>query len=40
MEKIQFDKPAQKWNQALPIGNGRMGAMVFGGINKEKIALN
>jgi alpha-L-fucosidase 2 len=40
METLKFDNPAQEWNQALPIGNGRMGAMVFGGINKERIALN
>ena len=28
------------WNQALPVGNGRMGAMVFGGIEQERIQLN
>lgn len=37
---IWFDSPAEKWEQALPIGNGRLGAMVYGGIFKETIALN
>lgn len=39
-KKIWFDKPAQTWEEALPIGNGRLGAMVFGQPDKEKIALN
>ncbi|MFD1884738.1 glycoside hydrolase family 95 protein [Paenibacillus wenxiniae] len=38
--KIQFQKPAVYWVQALPVGNGRLGGMVFGGIEKERIALN
>lgn len=38
--KIQFQKPAVHWTEALPVGNGRLGAMVFGGIGKERIALN
>jgi len=37
---IQFQSPAVHWVEALPIGNGRLGAMVFGGIEKERIALN
>lgn len=32
--------PRQGWVEALPVGNGRMGAMVFGGINRERIQLN
>ena len=28
--KIEFDNPAGNWNEALPIGNGRLGGMVFG----------
>ncbi len=32
--------PAVYWTEALPVGNGRLGAMVFGGIEKERIALN
>lgn len=40
MRKIWFKKPATSWNEALPLGNGRLGAMVYGGINKEIIQLN
>ena len=29
--KLWYDKPATKWEEALPVGNGRLGAMVFGG---------
>jgi len=38
--KIWFTKPADSWNDALPVGNGRIGAMVFGGIDKERLELN
>lgn len=39
--KIWFDQPAQKWDsEALPIGNGRMGAMLFGGVDNERIQFN
>lgn len=37
---LWFDKPAGKWVEALPVGNGRLGAMVFGGIEKERIQFN
>lgn len=38
---IWFDKPATDWEiQALPIGNGRLGAMIFGGISREHIQFN
>ena len=37
---LWYDKPAQKWAQALPVGNGRLGAMVFGIPAKERIQLN
>ncbi|WP_150271395.1 glycosyl hydrolase family 95 catalytic domain-containing protein [Paenibacillus tepidiphilus] len=37
---IQFHTPAVYWTDALPVGNGKLGAMVFGGIEKERIALN
>ena len=37
---IHFDSPASDWNEALPIGNGRMGAMVFGGVATELLQLN
>ena len=40
MQRIWFDHPARKWEEALPIGNGRLGAMIFGGIEGERIALN
>lgn len=35
-----FDKPAAAFTQSIPLGNGRLGAMVFGGIDTERIALN
>jgi alpha-L-fucosidase 2 len=35
-----YDKPAEKWTQALPIGNGSIGGMVFGGIQNERIQFN
>jgi len=38
--KLWYDRPAQKWTEALPIGNGRLGAMVFGGTTTERIQLN
>jgi alpha-L-fucosidase 2 len=37
---LWYDKPAENWNEALPLGNGRMGAMVFGGIEEEHLQLN
>ncbi|MCE5346062.1 MAG: glycoside hydrolase family 95 protein [Bacteroidales bacterium] len=39
-KKIWFNQPASTWNDALPIGNGRLGAMVFGGIETERLELN
>lgn len=38
--KLWYLQPAVDWNEALPIGNGRMGAMVFGDPIKERIQLN
>ncbi|MBO9659828.1 MAG: glycoside hydrolase family 95 protein [Chitinophagaceae bacterium] len=38
--KLWYDKPAANWNEALPIGNGRLAAMIFGGTDKERIQLN
>jgi alpha-L-fucosidase 2 len=38
--KLWYDKPAENWEVALPIGNGRLGAMVFGGVENERIQLN
>ncbi|MGA2499772.1 MAG: glycoside hydrolase family 95 protein [Tepidisphaeraceae bacterium] len=37
---LWYRQPAQKWLDALPLGNGMMGAMVFGGVRQERIALN
>lgn len=38
---LKYDEPATDWeSQALPIGNGRIGAMVFGGVEQEKIQVN
>ena len=38
--KLWYNKPATIWQEALPVGNGRMGAMVYGGIGHEQIQLN
>ncbi|GAA3638597.1 glycoside hydrolase family 95 protein [Flavivirga jejuensis] len=38
--KIWFKQPTAKWNQGLPIGNGSLGAMIYGKPNKEIICLN
>ena len=38
--KIWFQQPATQWNEALPVGNGRLGAMIFGGIETERLQLN
>lgn len=35
-----FPTPAAKWDEALPVGNGRLGAMVFGTVAEERIQLN
>jgi len=37
---LWYDHPAAEWLEALPVGNGRIGAMVFGGVGQERIALN
>ncbi len=38
--RLWFDTPATNFTQSLPLGNGRLGAMVFGGVNEERIVLN
>ncbi len=38
--KLWYEKPAANWNEALPIGNGRISAMVFGDPAKEQLQLN
>jgi len=37
---LWYPQPAAQWVEALPVGNGRLGAMVFGGIEQERIQLN
>lgn len=37
---LWYDRPAAHWTEALPIGNGRLGAMVFGGTEHERLQLN
>ncbi|MGE4586487.1 MAG: glycoside hydrolase N-terminal domain-containing protein, partial [Mangrovibacterium sp.] len=38
--KLWYRQPAGNWNEALPVGNGRLGAMIFGGTASEQIQLN
>lgn len=38
--RLWYEKPAVIWEEALPIGNGRLGAMIFGGIEKDHIQFN
>lgn len=38
--RLWYSQPAEKWTDALPVGNGRMGAMVFGGTSDERIQFN
>jgi alpha-L-fucosidase 2 len=37
---LWYRQPASRWLQALPLGNGNLGAMVFGGVERERIQLN
>ncbi|GJS23644.1 alpha-L-fucosidase 2 [Tanacetum coccineum] len=38
--KVRFNGPAKYWTDAVPIGNGRLGGMVWGGVQSETINLN
>src|SRR3954463_10900747 len=38
--RLWYRQPAQEWVEALPVGSGRMGAMVFGGVAAERLQLN
>ncbi|MCX7007468.1 MAG: glycoside hydrolase N-terminal domain-containing protein [Kiritimatiellaeota bacterium] len=38
--ELWYRQPAQRFQQSLPLGNGRLGAMVFGGVDEERIVLN
>ena len=37
---LWYQQPAAQWVEALPVGNGRLGAMIFGGIETERLQLN
>ncbi|MHB9056867.1 MAG: glycoside hydrolase family 95 protein [Paludibacteraceae bacterium] len=37
---LWYNQPAKVWGQAIPVGNGRLGAMIYGGVETETIALN
>ncbi|WP_204798910.1 glycoside hydrolase family 95 protein [Paenibacillus sacheonensis] len=39
-KRLWYKQPAKDWNEALPLGNGRLGAMVFGDANNERLQLN
>ncbi len=34
--KLWYDKPTDVWTEALPVGNGRIGAMIFGGVERKQ----
>jgi alpha-L-fucosidase 2 len=38
--RLWYDKPAERWTEALPLGNGRLATMVFGGTDTERFQLN
>lgn len=38
--KLRYDRPAEKWMEAVPIGNGRLSGMIYGGVKTDRIALN
>ena len=38
--RLWYRQPAVEWIEALPVGNGRLGAMVFGGVSRERLQLN
>ncbi|MFL6576981.1 MAG: glycosyl hydrolase family 95 catalytic domain-containing protein, partial [Povalibacter sp.] len=37
---LRYEEPASRWTEALPVGNGRLGAMIFGGVDNEHLQLN
>ncbi len=39
-QKLWYQEPAKTWTESLPLGNGRLGAMVFGGVKEELLQLN
>jgi alpha-L-fucosidase 2 len=38
--KLWYGRPAERWAEALPVGNGRLGAMIFGGVRRDRIQIN
>lgn len=40
MSKLWYKQPAKEWEEALPLGNGRLGAMVFGDVSNERLQIN
>ena len=38
--RLWYNQPADEWMKSTPVGNGRLGAMIFGGINNDRVALN
>ena len=38
--RLWYNKPAKIWTDALPIGNGRLGAMIYGGVAQDQIQFN
>ena len=40
MSKLWYRQPAAEWEEALPIGNGRLGAMIYGGTDRELLQVN
>ena len=38
--ELWYDQPADEWMKSTPVGNGRLGAMVYGGVLGEIIAIN
>ncbi len=39
-QRLWYKQPAQRWEEALPIGNGQLGAMIYGGIVQEEVQFN
>ena len=40
MKELWYRQPAKVWEEALPLGNGRLGAMVFGNVEAERLQVN
>ena len=40
VDELWYGQPADRWLEALPVGNGHLGGMVYGGIETERIALS